>query len=159
MITLARTIGLAGIVVVAACTVAVAQDDSKPWVEGIRAPMYFALYVEDVDRAVAWYRDVFGLRSLGGSKADDGAWRIENLGNDRLLVEIIRDNRAQEAVRAHGFRKVGFRVDDVKEIADRVERATGDRPRVVDFEPLRQRILQLRDPDGNVIQLFTVEDP
>ena len=44
-------------------------------------------------------------------------------------------------------------------VAERVEKATGERPRVVDFEPLAQRILQLRDPEGNVIQLFSPLGP
>jgi hypothetical protein len=102
-----------------------------------------------------WYSAVFGLRSLGGSKADDGSWRIENLGNERLLVEIIRDRRAQGVDRALGFRKVGFYVPDVETVAERIARATGERPRVVDFEELNQRILQIRDPGGNIIQLLS----
>ncbi len=138
-----------------ACGSAVAQGSSDVWVNAIGAPQYFALYVEDVDKSVEWYRTVFGLRELGGSEADDGSWRIENLRNEQLFVEIIRDDRAQEVDRARGFRKVGFYVPDVEEVADRVARATGERPRVIDFEPFGQRIVQIRDPDGNIIQLFS----
>jgi catechol 2,3-dioxygenase-like lactoylglutathione lyase family enzyme len=67
---------------------AVAQDSTNAWVHSIGAPQYFAVWVEDVDRAVAWYRAVFGLRELGGSEADDRSWRIENVGNEHLVVEI-----------------------------------------------------------------------
>jgi hypothetical protein len=52
-----------------------------PWVEKIRSPQYFAVCVGDVDASVNWYRLVFGLKNLGGSEAEDGSWRIENLGN------------------------------------------------------------------------------
>ena len=86
------------------------------------------------------------------------AWRwqkIENLRNEQLFVELIRDDRAQEVDRALGFRKVGFYVPDVEVVANRAERATGERPRVVEFEEFGQRILQIRDPDGNIIQLVT----
>ena len=100
-----------------------------------------------------WYGQAFALQSLGGSEAEDGSWRIENLGNRQLHVEIIRDPRAQGVPRALGFRKVGFRVEDVETVADRVEQATGERPRVVEFEQLDVRILQLKDPEGNTIQL------
>lgn len=131
------------------------EGPPSEWVEEIGSPQYFAVLVEDVDASVAWYRAVFGLEELGGSKADDGSWRIENLGNEQLLVEIVRDSRSQAADRALGFRKVGFWVKDVNEVADRVERATGERPRVVPFEPLRQRIVQLKDPEGNTIQLIS----
>jgi predicted enzyme related to lactoylglutathione lyase len=132
-----------------------AQESPEVWIQAIGTPQYFGLYVEDVDRSVDWYSAVFGLRSLGGSKADDGSWRIENLGNERLLVEIIRDCRAQGVDRALGFRKIGFYVPDVETVAERIARATGERPRVVDFEELNQRILQIRDPDGNIIQLLS----
>lgn len=132
---------------------AVAQDTSDVWVTDIGAPQFVAVLVEDVDRSVAWYRTVFGLQERGGSAAEDGSWRIENLENDRLFVEIIRDDRAQEVERARGFRKVGFQVPDVAVVADRVARATGERPRVLDFDRFGVRIIQLRDPDGNIIQL------
>jgi len=132
-----------------------AQDANEAWVDSIRAPQYLAIYVIDVDSSVSWYRTVFGLQKLGGSKADDGSWRIENLGNDQLFVEIIRDNRAKVVDRALGFRKVGFFVRDVEEVAVRMARSTGEWPRVVDFEQFGQRVLQLRDPDGNIIQLIS----
>jgi predicted enzyme related to lactoylglutathione lyase len=134
----------------------VAQESPEVWVDAIGVPQYFAIYVKDVDKSVAWYCTVFGLAKMGGSVAEDGSWRIENLGNEQLSVEIIYDSRAQEVERALGFRKVGFHVRDVEEVAEKVERATGERPRVVDFEQLGQRILQIRDPDGNTIQLFSV---
>lgn len=132
---------------------AAAQDPSDVWVADIGAPQYFAVLVEDVDRSVEWYCRVFGLRSMGGSVAEDGSWRIENLSNERLLVEIIRDDRAAEVERALGFRKVGFGVPDVEAVADRIGRITGARPRVLDFARYGVRILQIQDPDGNVVQL------
>ena len=66
---------------------------------------------------------------------------------------MIRDNRAGAANRPRGFVKVGFRVPDVGAVADRVEAALGERPRVVEFEAHGVRILQLSDPEGNKIQL------
>ncbi|MDH3628719.1 MAG: VOC family protein [Acidobacteriota bacterium] len=143
------------LVVVAGIGHLAATEPAEAWVETIQSPQYVALYVEDVDRSVVWYRTVFGLRPLGGSAADDGSWRIENLGNKQLLVEIIRDGRAKQVDRALGFRKVGFHVPDVEKVAERVAQATGERPSIVEFEELRQRILQIRDPDGNVIQLMS----
>lgn len=132
-----------------------AQDSSEVWVSDIGAPQYFAVYVEDVVTSAAWYRDVFGLRALGGSEADDGSWRIENLRNGQLFVELIYDDRTRDVDRALGFRKVGFYVSDVDVVADRVERAKGERPRVVEIEEFGQRILQIKDPDGNTIQLMS----
>ena len=126
---------------------------AETWVSKIKSPQYFAVSVEDVDRSVDWYSKTFGLRELGGSRADDDRWRIANLANDELFVEIIRDNRDAVVERARGFAKVGFRVPDVEDVADRVEAALGERPSVHDFPEHGIRLIQIRDPDGNVIQL------
>jgi predicted enzyme related to lactoylglutathione lyase len=144
--------------VLAPCAL-LAQAPPEPWVREIGSPQYFAVFVEDVDWSVTWYRTALGLDELGGSAAEDGSWRIENLGNKQLLVELIRDDRAQVVDRARGFRKVGFRVPDVETVADRVARATGERPRVVDFPRFGLRIIQIRDPDGNIIQLSSLLEP
>jgi predicted enzyme related to lactoylglutathione lyase len=135
-----------------------AQDSGDAWVDSVGTPLYFAIRVGDVDRSVAWYQSCFGLRKLGGSEAEDGSWRIENLGNDRLLVEIIRDRRSEESRRPLGLAKVGFFVPDVEEVADRIEETTGVRPEIVDFELLGQRILQVKDPEGTTLQLFSPLD-
>jgi predicted enzyme related to lactoylglutathione lyase len=126
---------------------------AEPWVTSVVGPQYFAVSVADVDRAAEWYGRVFGLEKLDDKGAEDGSWRVVNLTNDDLLVEIIMDRRDQPAERAHGFRKVGFSVPDVDAVADRIAEVTGERPRVVDFDPHDVRILQLEDPEGNVIQL------
>jgi catechol 2,3-dioxygenase-like lactoylglutathione lyase family enzyme len=119
----------------------------------IETPFYFAVLVADVDRSVEWYSAQLGLELLDDTSADDGRWRIANLQNDQIFVEIIRDDRAQVAEDAMGLAKVGFRVSDVELVADRIERDTGERPRVLDFERHGVRILQVLDPDGNIIQL------
>lgn len=138
---------------VLSCRHAKVQDSASVWVAEIGEPQYFAVLVDDVDTSVEWYRNVFGLQDVGGSAAEDGRWRIENLRNERLFVEIIRDDRAQSVDRAQGFFKVGFQVPDLDVVADKVERVTGERPRILDFARFGMRILQLRDPDGNIIQL------
>lgn len=136
-----------------------ARDSADVWVRDIGVPQYFAVLVEDLERSATWYRAVFGLEELGGSAADDGSWRISNVGNEHLFVELIRDDRATDVERARGFRKVGFHVPDVEIVADRVARATGERPRVLDFSRFGVRIIQIRDPDGNIIQLFSPTAP
>ena len=129
------------------------QDPSLVWVTTAQSPQYFAVLVKNMDTSVAWYRNVFGVQTIGGSEAEDGSWGIENLKNDFLLIELIRDDRAKEVDRAQGFFKVGFQVPDVELVADRIKNTTGERPRVLNFEEYGVRIIQFRDPDGNIIQL------
>ncbi len=130
-----------------------ADEPSEAWVSAIQSPQYFAVSVEDVDRAVEWYETALGLVKLDDQEADDGRWRIVNMKNEQLFVEIIRDRRDASVDRARGFRKVGFRVPDVEPVADRIEQATGERPRIVEFARHGIYILQLKDPEGNTIQL------
>ncbi len=126
---------------------------AEPWVRQIRAPQYFAVSVEDVDTSVEWYCKALGLTKLDDSRAKDGAWRIVNLSNDDLFVEIIRDDRHGPAGRVRGFAKVGFRVPDVDVVAGRAGAALDSRSKVLEFREHGIRILQLEDPDGNVVQL------
>lgn len=136
---------------------AIAEEPSS-WVAEVRGPQYFAVRVADVDKSTDWYCTTFGLEKLDDTEADDGSWRIVNLHGKGLSVELIRDARAQRVDRAQGFFKVGFQVADVGTVADRVERATKKRPRIVDDTRHGIHILQLKDPDGNTIQLSSPLD-
>jgi predicted enzyme related to lactoylglutathione lyase len=130
-----------------------AQEASPPVVQTVFAPQYFALYVSNFESSSAWYQQMFELEVKAPSQADNGSWRIENLVNNSLHIELIFDVRAEAVDRAIGFRKVGFSVVNVDTVADRLEAQFGSRPEIIEFEPLRQKILQVRDPDGNIIQL------
>ncbi len=125
----------------------------------IGTPQYFAVIVRDLDAAVEWYRDVLGLEEWIGSEAEDGRWRILNLRSEKFIVELIRHDEARTVERAHGFFKVGFHVPDIEAVADRVELVTGERPRVAEFERFGLHVLQLRDPDGNIIQVHSWLEP
>ncbi len=133
----------------------VAQESPSVLGTTIESPQYFAVLVSDANRSAQWYKTAFGLRELDRSSADDGSWQIVNLANDQLFVEVIRDDRAQPVTRARGFFKVGFHVPDIEAVADAVGRTTGERPRVLDFPRHGVRVVQIRDPDGNIIQLFS----
>ncbi|HUE87879.1 MAG TPA: VOC family protein [Vicinamibacterales bacterium] len=141
--------------VLVAAEAAAAQESPRVWAPVIGAPQYFAVLVADADKSARWYRTAFGLRELDRSTADDGSWQIVNLTSDHLFVEVIRDNRATQADRPRGLFKVGFHVPDVEVVADAVGRDTGERPRVLDFARHGVRVVQIRDPDGNMIQLFS----
>ncbi len=126
------------------------------------APFYFAVDVGDIDLVRPWYEQTFGVTLIDDSIADDGRWRIANLGNDQFAIELIFDRRSTEpadGVRVRGFAKLGVSVPDVELVADRVEAAGGERPRVLDFEEHGIRLVQLKDPEGNTIQLHSPLEP
>lgn len=132
---------------------ALAQEAADAWVTEIQPPHYFAVQVEDVERVAAWYRKALGLKMVDDTEAEDRSWRIINLSGNDLAVEIIRDARAVDVERPRGFFKVGFGVPDVGEVATNVEATGIERPKVLDFPRYGIRIIQLRDPEGNIVQL------
>lgn len=143
------------ILILAAAVPTACAQEAQPWVDSAAGPQYFAVRVDSLEQAIEWYSNVFGLEMAASAAADDGRWQITNLTNRFLQVELIRLSDSVRAERPLGLAKVGFHVDDVRAVAARVESATGVQPNVVDFLDLNQRILQLRDPEGNVIQLMS----
>lgn len=135
-----------------ACAATAQNTSTAPWVPSPSGPQYFAVGVEDIDRSLAWYKTAFGLKQLDDMKDAAGAWRIVNLSSDSLFVELIWDSRTGKEKNGRGFFKVGFSVADVRPIAERVGTATGEKPRIIDDEKHKIRIVQLRDPDGNILQ-------
>ncbi len=135
-----------------------ASSHGESWITSYKAPAYFAVDVGDVDSAIAWYSQAFGVELVDDTTAEDGRWRIANLGNEHVSIEIIFDRRSTVAdgdARFRGLVKTGMSVADVRVVADRVEADTGERPRVLDFEAHGIRLIQLHDPEGNVIQLHS----
>jgi len=136
-----------------AIVASIALADTGPWVRKIQSPQYIAISVADVDESAAWYRQVLGLNVLDDMTASDGKWRIQNLTNDDFFLEIIWSSEDEDADDARGIVKFGFRVPDVRVVADRVEAATGERPKLLEFAQHEIRLVQLYDPDGNILQL------
>lgn len=125
------------------------------WVGPMASQQYFAVSVSDMDSSVAWYARAFGLEVLDDTSAEDGKWRIVNLTRDELFVELVQSRRdVPKETRTQGFFKVGFEVPSLKPIADRIEASGEPRPRILDFERHGIRLMQIKDPDGNTVQLL-----
>ena len=121
----------------------------------LRHADYVILVVEELERSLAFWRDVIGLplahRAAGYAQFQTGATRIalitraglgEALG--RELVPVPRD--------AAGF-EIGFKVDDV-DTAFRELVAAGAQAAVPPTDrPWGQRTAYVRDPDGHWVEL------
>lgn len=112
-----------------------------------------------MEQSKAWYQQVMGLEVLDEVWIRNDSIGIAHLINERLSVELIYDARTSSKELVQGFFKVGFHVADVEVIADRVQRETGVRPRIADDNQRALRILQLKDPDNNTIQLQSPLNP
>jgi predicted enzyme related to lactoylglutathione lyase len=105
---------------------------------------YFMLMVDDMDRATAFYRDVFGLTVRFVSPD----WSELTWGDATIA---FHGGRGTDEHRATGL---GFEVDDLEAACAAVEGAGGtvvmppsDRP----GEPIR--LADVADPEGNVLSV------
>lgn len=157
---------LAWLLAVAATAAGGGEDAAAPTEPPIR-PFFFALSVADVESSAAWYRRVLGFRPARSIDLAERGVKIRLLDRDGAFLELVEDATArppaevdpalERRFRVHGVFKVGFLVDDLDHI----------RERLVELDvPLRgdpftepdgsMRSLQIEDPDGNVIQLFEI---
>ena len=115
---------------------------------------YFAVIVSDIDASAAWYRAVF--RADEKSRAEEpGRYAIVNLLRDGLAIELIElpAAAARPAARHQGPLKVGALVDDLQAFLAALP-ATTEKPQVIRDANNGLLLVQLPDPDGNIVQVM-----
>lgn len=127
----------------------------EAWVQDVSERHYFAVMVEDFDAVAEWYQQVFDMEYVWGLEGDEAGRRTANYLNDFIHVELVHLPDYSRNERPFGLFKVGAYVPDVEVIADRIGRSTGERPRVVEFETMNQKLVQIRDPEGTLIQFMS----
>ncbi|MEU0358187.1 VOC family protein [Streptomyces cyaneofuscatus] len=76
---------------------------------------HIGLNVTDLDRSIAFYREVFDFELLGEGKDGDRRWAF--LGRDsRLVVTLWRQSEGTFAPALPGLHHLSFQVDTVEEI-------------------------------------------
>ena len=112
---------------------------------------HVAIYVADVERSCAFYRDVLRLEMMSRPAFDfPGAWF--RLGMNQELHLIGRVLGAVPPVNTNNH--FALRVDDIAAWEKHLQQAGAE------FRPKKQRPdgawqIFLRDPDGHFIELFT----
>lgn len=153
----------------------------------IRSIDHVNIVVEDLDRQLAFYRELLGF-SLTRQVTISGDW-IENVVGLRDVeadvvylslpegprLELIR-YRSPEAMRPEGLehpatpglRHIAFRVDDIAPLVERLERAgvpffgeVQDVPsgQVTYAGNRRKRLVYFRDPEGTVLEFCEYVEP
>jgi catechol 2,3-dioxygenase-like lactoylglutathione lyase family enzyme len=111
------------------------------------------LTVADVDRSVAFYRDLFGFGLRWEGSIGDGR-RGAHVGGDAFylaLFEAVAPGRAPYDYGAVGINHFGFVVDDLDAMVDRMAGMGVEYVAVPDYEPGRR--VYLFDPDGHEIEV------
>ncbi|MEU0162457.1 VOC family protein [Streptomyces sp. NPDC006261] len=76
---------------------------------------HIGLNVTDLDRSIAFYREVFGFEVLGEGKDGDRRWAF--LGRDsRLVVTLWQQSEGAFAPALPGLHHLSFQVDTAEEI-------------------------------------------
>ncbi|HHK9461670.1 MAG: VOC family protein [Delftia acidovorans] len=122
-----------------------------------------AISVSDLDRAVAWYREVLGFRDVrSGEFANVGA-RFAFLEGKGMSIELISTGKAQRPatlvepphhLASVGYKAIVLRTDDLAQVTQELEHAGV--PIVWKLQPLTDDIAAtlIRDLDGNFINIF-----
>jgi lactoylglutathione lyase len=118
----------------------------------IRSVDYVILYVSDLDRSIAFYRDVIGLPFRF---SEHGYAEFATEGSKFALYErgLLRELIGRDATEGGPQGEVAFLVADVDAEAERLRRA-GVRPLSgPEDRPWGHRTLHVLDPDGFVVEL------
>jgi uncharacterized glyoxalase superfamily protein PhnB len=108
-----------------------------------------SLTVKDLEKSLAWYRDVVGF-TVDRRHERDGKLRAVSLkaGDVRIVIGQDDGKKGWDRVKGEGFSLQVTTGQNVDEIARRIKARGG----VIDSEPADMpwgaRIFRLRDPDG-----------
>ena len=109
------------------------------------------IITRDVDRLVAFYRDLFGAE-LTMRVPDDGPIFYQGLRiGDTDLGVVANDDAAARGAPSRVL--LSIEVADVDATLARVEECGGHAPGVPNDMPWGQRVAHISDPDGNALNL------
>lgn len=115
-----------------------------------------ALYVDDLDRAEAFYRDVLGLEMIGKM---EGRHVFFQVGDGVLLLFNADETLKGDNLPAHGARGPGHAALGIpRESVDEWRRRLQDHGVVIEKEmdwPRGGKSFYFRDPAGNSVELVT----
>ena len=112
---------------------------------------WFELHTRDYDKAVAFYRDVFGWEPH--TAADEAEFRYTTLGEGENALAGIMDDSPYPEDTFHSGWVVYFRVDDVDATLEQVEALGGKIERPAEDTPYG-RLAACVDPTGTRFKLI-----
>jgi uncharacterized glyoxalase superfamily protein PhnB len=118
--------------------------------ESLRARALSAsLTVKDLEKSLAWYRDVVGF-TVDQKHERDGKLRAVSLKAGAVRILINQDDGAKglDRVKGEGFSLQITTAQNIDDIANRIKQAGGTLVSEPADMPWGVRVFRLRDPDG-----------
>lgn len=126
---------------------------------------YVGIQVRDVDRSLAFYRDLLGMQVLRRQRVPEtgGEWVELKSGGSDALLELNWYPEGSQHFRgpyANGdeLDHIAFECDDARSAFDRLL-AQGARPGLSPFLEGKTWLAYVVDPDGIWIELYSPADP
>lgn len=128
-------------------------------------PYFTAIIVSDIDASIQWYSDTLGFKVLNQTRDEVRGFKQANLTRGDVHIELIALKTAitPEAVLSErpdkkqigGYFKIGFRVSDFDRwMAFLTQAGVKFHGDVVRDPSSGKKMIIIKDPDGNRIQLF-----
>ena len=121
---------------------------------------HVVFYVKDLDRSLAFYRDLLGFQEIGRAFGGAAALTSGRTHHELLLIEVGDASRPPSGRRLglyHIGIKIGDSLEELRTAKADLERAgvtiTGMSDHTV------SQSLYLTDPDGNEVELYVDADP
>lgn len=117
--------------------------------EGLRGTLSLSLTVKDIQKSLAWYRDVVGF-TVVRTREQEGKLRAATLSAGEVHIAINQDDGARgwTRVKGEGFSLNITTTQDIDALAKGIKARGG----TVETEPADMswgvRLFRLRDPDG-----------
>ena len=119
---------------------------------------HVVLYVSDLDRSAAFYRDVLGWKQIpaAGMRFPAAAFSSGRTHHELLLIEVGKDAQAIPQGRRVGLYHIGLKVGDSDdELRDALATVQAAGAQVVGTsDHTVTHSLYILDPDGNEIELY-----
>jgi len=124
---------------------------------------YIALFVVDVERSLIFYRDVLGFSFDKLNKVDSAegySGRLKIGLYDRLWLSKLFGDRGEQPISGHPF-LLSMSVDNLDLVYGQIYKQMSGSQTTIPIDiisppqimPWGQKILFLRDPDGNLVEI------
>lgn len=128
----------------------VSDDPTRALPESLRGrSLEVSLTVNDLEKSLAWYRDVVGFTVDRRHERDGKLLAISLIAGDvRVLIGQDDGARGWDRVKGEGFSVQITTVQDIDEVAKRIKEAGGTLLSEPVSTPWGVRVFRLQDPDG-----------